>query len=368
MPNYYAPIQQPEIRNALLDLSPVNNALEGVRDQNNANRNALLQQSQLDMRKEEQTYQRGRDQKQDARVDQKYFADGAQSVMNLPATDPRRAAVWQNLLKRHPNPGSLTPDYLDPVKGPEMVLAEYGALADPRDSRMKDLELQKTQAQINNYNREADQNKVVEVNGRLVQVSPSGAKEIYSSPNSDSMSRAKGAPSGYLWKDPNNPSAGVEPVPGFDKPIPGDVAGKVAMMNMARQRIEKTRGVFERNWGVGDAAKYAAANVPLVGDLGFASGDVGVAARDVRTGIEAALRTMTGAAAPEPEVTRYMQMFMPNVKDTKETARQKLDGLVKFMEDAETLVLQGRGSTPNLGGAPPAPSGPTDLKSKYGLE
>lgn len=156
MPNYFVQLQQPEVRNAMLDFAPVNNALNGVRQQNNENRNALLQQSQLDMRKEEQTYQRGRDAKQDQRLDEKYFADGAQSVMNLPATDPRRAAVWQNLLKRHPNASGLTPDYLDPVKGPEMVLAEYGALADPRDSQIKDLAIKKTQAEIQNLNQRGD--------------------------------------------------------------------------------------------------------------------------------------------------------------------------------------------------------------------
>jgi hypothetical protein len=83
------------------------------------------------------------------------------------------------------------------------------------------------------------------------------------------------------------------------------------------------------------------------------SGDIGIAQRDVRVGIEAALRTMTGAAAPEQEVVRYMQMYMPTPLDTKESAKQKLDGLMSFMDKAEKIVMQGRGelAQPSLDGS-----------------
>jgi hypothetical protein len=67
---------------------------------------------------------------------------------------------------------------------------------------------------------------------------------------------------------------------------------------------------------------------------------------------------MTGAAAPEQEVKRYMQMFMPSPKDNKASAKQKIDGLMKFMEDAERLVLQGRGVSPSLSGPPAATAPP----------
>jgi GH24 family phage-related lysozyme (muramidase) len=154
----------------------------------------------------------------------------------------------------------------------------------------------------------------------------------------------KDAPSGHTWLDPADHSKGVKRIPGMEEKIPGEVAGKIAMMNMARDRIKDTRKVFEREWGAGDMAKWAASNVPGVGDLAFLSGDVGIAQRDVQTGIEAALRTMTGAAAPDTEVVRYARMFMPGPQDTIESAKQKLDGLVKFMEDAEKLVMQGRGA------------------------
>lgn len=165
-------------------------------------------------------------------------------------------------------------------------------------------------------------------------------------------------PQGYEWTDPSNHSAGVRRLPGFEDKIPGEVAGKVAMMTMARERIARTRSIYEREWGSKEIAQWTAANSPA-GDISALSGDIGMAQRDIRTGIEAALRTMTGAAAPEQEVVRYMQMFMPNPKDTKESAKQKIDGLMKFMEDAEKLVLQGRGVSPSLSGPPAATAPPT---------
>lgn len=150
-------------------------------------------------------------------------------------------------------------------------------------------------------------------------------------------------PTGYTWNDPANPDAGVKRLPGFEQTIPGEVAGKVAQMSDAKERIAKTRSVFEKDWSAADAAKWAAGNLPVVGDVAALSGDIGLAQRDVRVGIEAALRTMTGAAAPEQEVQRYMQMYMPTPLDTKESAKQKLDGLISFMDKAEKIVMQGRG-------------------------
>jgi hypothetical protein len=147
MPNYYTPLPGAEIRNALVDFSGINNGLETIRDQKNQNRNALMQQQQIDMRKEEQTYQRGRDAKQDARQQVEWFGKVASAVDREP--DPtRRASIWQNALKRHPDAASLSPEYLDPMTGPKMVMAEAGQWRDPRDDQAKDLELQQKRAQI----------------------------------------------------------------------------------------------------------------------------------------------------------------------------------------------------------------------------
>lgn len=147
MAGYYVPLPGAEIKNALVDFSGINNGLETLRDQRNTNRNALMQQQQIDMRKDEQTYQRGRDAKQDARQQVEWFGKVAGAVDR--EQDPaRRASIWQNALKRHPDAASLSPEYLDPIKGPKMVMAEAGQWRDPRDDQAKDLELQKSRAQI----------------------------------------------------------------------------------------------------------------------------------------------------------------------------------------------------------------------------
>ena len=337
MAGYYVPLPGAEIKNALVDFSPINNGLETLRDQKNTNRNALMQQQQIDMRKEEQTYQRGRDAQSDAHAKVKRGGDMANAISSMPDNDPAKAAAWSRYLKAYGD-GNHSPEELDFRTGPKLAAAAAGKFFDPRDSQAKDLELQKSRAQIG-----------------LI-----GAQTAAANQRGDQGGLTKGAPAGYIWNDPRNPRGGVSPIPGVEKPVPGDVAGKVAMMNMARQGIEQTRGAFERDWGTADAAKYAAANVPLVGDLSAASGDIGIAQRNIRVGIEAALRTMTGAAAPEQEVKRYMQMFAPGVNDTKQSAKQKLDGLINFMNQAETLVLQGRGSVnlPALQGGPPPQSAP----------
>ena len=146
MPSYCTPLQQPEIRNALLDFSPVNNALEGVRDQNNSNRNALLQQSQLDMRKEEQTYQRGRDQKADAWQQVQRAGQMADAIQRMPDT-PQKQAAWQNYLKSYGD-GNHSPEEMDFRTGPAIAAAAAGKWRDPRDDQMTDLELQQKRAQI----------------------------------------------------------------------------------------------------------------------------------------------------------------------------------------------------------------------------
>jgi hypothetical protein len=359
-----------------VNFAPVNNALEGYRQQ--SNQNALMAQ-----RQEEQTYQRGRDQQQDARVAQQDQRQGQEAVAKrmfafsqLPPEqrDPR---MWGSLLsefkKYRPNDGN-DPDDMDPIKGPAAFAAAYGGMVrDPREDQLMDLKVQGARADLQNAQRgkAPDLQEVYNDQGQKQKVIWDGSKYVpVGGSSSVAESRGIKPPAGYLWNDPDNPEAGVSPIPGYEQTIPGEVAGKVAMMNMARERIAKTRAALERSWGAADIAKNAAANVPLIGDIAVASGDIGVAQRDVRTGIEATLRTMTGAAAPEQEVKRYMEMFAPGIKDTKETAKQKLDGLMKFMEDADKIVMQGRGKAPNLGNtsAPISSGRVMDLGDGFSVE
>lgn len=261
-----------------------------------------------------------------------FFGKRAMAIQQM--SPEIRARVWPQVLaelqRAFPN-DPIDPEEADPETGPQILAAQAGMLLDPMAGEERRLKMEQLRAETAKTQREA-------------QAGPS---------------TVKGAPPGYSWIDPNNPEAGVKPLPGFEKPIPGDVAGKVAMMSMARKNIENSRGTFERPWNAGDVAKFGAANVPLVGDIGMLSGDVGMALRDIRVGVEAALRTMTGAAAPEQEVRRYVDMFSPRPTDTSDVVRQKIDGLMQFMADAERLVVQGRGVDPGMIPQQTAPQSPT---------
>lgn len=166
-------------RNALADFAPITQAIDGNR------RNALMQlESQrqdeaLAMQKDNQTYQRGRDQKQDARADVEFFGKQAAAIDRLQG--PERAKAYESLLARHPARASLTPEYLDPVNGPKLIMAEAGQWRDPREDQEANLNLQIKRAQLNQLSQRANTDRVMEVGGRLVRVPQSGpAEEIYS--------------------------------------------------------------------------------------------------------------------------------------------------------------------------------------------
>ena len=138
----------------------------------------------------------------------------------------------------------------------------------------------------------------------------------------------------------------LEAIPGGPAThLPGEVAGRIALAKNSLQNLENVRDFFKR-MPVGNVGAMVQANLNM--------GDVGRAQRDVQGAVEVALRIMTGAAAPEPEVKRYTNLFMPLTTDTVETRMQKLNNLQRFLEQSIALATQGRGDiTP----APAPPAG-----------
>jgi hypothetical protein len=127
-------------------------------------------------------------------------------------------------------------------------------------------------------------------------------------------------------------------------------------MNVVRNELPGARSILLKGRGkTGTGVSGLAASKTNIGDTGRAQ-------RTVRTAIEAALRVMTGAAAPETEVVRYEKMFMPSPFDSVPTANQKLDQLEQFMANADALVSQGRSArapSASAPGAPAASAGPS---------
>lgn len=132
MSRYFVPIAQPQIRNSLLDFSPVNQGLNAIGEaQQNASRNALLRE-QMAQQKEQQQWQRGRDQKQDARIDKEWHGKQAMAFLQMPE-GPERDAGWKRHVAQNYDPSKLSPEELSSVTGPRLLAAEAGMAIDPLD-------------------------------------------------------------------------------------------------------------------------------------------------------------------------------------------------------------------------------------------
>ena len=141
-------------RNALMDFSPVNNAIDGNRRNALAVQEGQRQDQELTMRKDEQTYQRGRDQKQDAWQQMQRAGQMADAIQRMRNTDPAKAAAWQMYLKTYGD-GDHGPEELDFRTGPKLAAAAVGKWYDPREDQMKNLELQEKQARLGLINAQA---------------------------------------------------------------------------------------------------------------------------------------------------------------------------------------------------------------------
>lgn len=327
MTNYYVPLAAPRVpSNAMLDFRALNEAAD---DWNASRRqNAML------------AYKQSRDAKIDARADEelsmqrKEFSRGekehrgrvlgslVQSVIDAPHEQrPAMIDAWRK----------VDPDVDDDLRqqgldfnsvdqwGPAIIARARG-YQDPLKRREAEAGIGLKEAQAQYYGARAERGDVK-------------------------------APSGYRWSTEDQ----LEAIPGGPATkLSSETAGRIAMMQTAREGLPDARDVFLKEWGVGGALDNVAAQIPYVGDIAWLSGDIGRARRTVRTAIEAALRAMTGAAAPESEVDRYEGMFMPGVYDNQASAKQKLDQLDQFIARAEEIVTRGRRPSPLTGNASPA--------------
>lgn len=132
-----------EPRNALLDLTPVTNALDGIQKQQNANRDYAMQQDELAMRKQSHDLQAQNYQRTWKQQDVENMGKRAMAIDAM-ADGPQKQAAWQRIVQSHGADG-LSPEELDYRTGPKMMAAQAGLFQDP-------LERQYKQAQINALN------------------------------------------------------------------------------------------------------------------------------------------------------------------------------------------------------------------------
>lgn len=175
------PALQLDPRNALLDLSPVNNALVGIQRQQNANREYAVQQDELAMRKRTHDLQAQNMQRQWKQQDVENMGKRAMAIDNLP-DGPQRQAAWQSMVQHHGADG-LSPEELDYRTGPKLMAAQAGLYKDPMDAERNRLDLDYKRAQIAQLNRKTGSEgtgQVKEVGGNLVRIMPDGTvQEVY---------------------------------------------------------------------------------------------------------------------------------------------------------------------------------------------
>lgn len=178
----------------------------------------------------------------------------------------------------------------------------------------------------------------------------------------DWMSRKRAAtndkpPAGYSWVDPGDQSKGLQAIEGGPATkLPAETAGRLGLMQAAKPGLEEAKKYFldESRPGPmvlsGDEKPSAGGALVGMGKMAIgqatSSFEIGRQRRNIRIAIEAALRTATGAAAPEEEVRRYTDMYAPSIYDDLKTRKQKIEALERFMSSAESVITRGHTKAP----------------------
>ena len=167
-----------EPRNALIDLTPVTNALDGIQKQQNANRDYAMQQDELAMRKQSHDLQAQNYQRTWKQQDVENMGKRAMAIDAM-ADGPQKQAAWQRIVQSHGADG-LSPEELDYRTGPKMMAAQAGLFRDPMDVEAKRLDMDYKRAQIAQVNRKSSDND-------LFAQRSTQAQALGIDPNSDSF-------------------------------------------------------------------------------------------------------------------------------------------------------------------------------------
>lgn len=133
LPGYEVP------RNALIDFSPINSAIDSYRQQQNQDRSFGLQQEGMDLQKK----QFGLTQERDGRERENEIKRrmGNAALLLLQEKDPaRQAAMHQQMLALHPDAKSLPDTYKDPRTAALGILGDAGMAGDYLSFQMRQQE------------------------------------------------------------------------------------------------------------------------------------------------------------------------------------------------------------------------------------
>ena len=160
-------------------------------------------------------------------------------------------------------------------------------------------------------------------------------------------------PAGYRPADPNNPDAGVEPIPGGPgEQLPAELAARIGLTNsfLSQAPAIKQRLQSGEVTGIWDRARAGWDDASTQAEL----------YRQIESGADALTRMLTGAGMRIDEAQTYSRRYLPTYTDDNVSTAKKLDQLVQELESMKEQALRGRGGTDEPGSG--------DLKKKYGLE
>ena len=160
-------------------------------------------------------------------------------------------------------------------------------------------------------------------------------------------------PPGYRWIEPGNPNSSVEPIPGGPATaISGEIAARVGMADSFLGQAPAIRERLAAGEATGPIDRFMGGNI--------SSSSQAEVMRQIKSGMDALQRMLTGAGMPVAEAAEYERRYLPTYTDDAESSVQKLDQLVRELERVKTIVTRGRGEM----GTPPVPDdagGWTDL-------
>lgn len=132
----------------------------------------------------------------------------------------------------------------------------------------------------------------------------------------------------------------------LDPQMSADIVAKLASVDNQLVKMEQYMPLL-MSGELSSEDQTAAWLHTLTGGM-YREGKYAEALSNIKESIEVVLRAMTGAAAPEQEVTRYDNFFMPKPWDSVETRRMKAFGLRAFMKQYQAIAEMGRGGNPAL--------------------
>ena len=150
-------------------------------------------------------------------------------------------------------------------------------------------------------------------------------------------------PGNYMMKDPENPDAGIKPIPGG--PAEGKVADTQArawevavrtsrLLPILAQTTPDGRTIFE---ALSSPVERGLDAIPFAGNYALTK-EYQQADQAIEDVVQGFLRLETGAAAPHQEVKKIAKRYKPRPGDSPEVIAQKWNTLLERAQSAEQIA------------------------------